>query len=207
MKIISITKTFFLLLFFASCAIGDKQSIDATSKLSPEEQSAFLYEISRYTGELPKNGGYQTRTDERFDEYYKKQAEQSKLKYFYEDASSGNTFFLVTQVAPSIHEKYVALGGKLKRGANHNITEYEEVFRTWKFPMNELEPKADFLFRKMMKGEDLTAYYSDKAGVEYIEFPNSQTIYDKEKRHWKSMNNPLDSLYRLREQMQTPVSK
>ncbi len=196
-------KIFFFGLFLsilASCTQNEAAKIEATNNLTSEEQKAFLYEIARYIGELPKNGGYETRASERFDAYYRHQAEQSKLKYFYQDAKSGTTYFMITQIAPSIHEKYVALGGKLKRSSDNNIEEYQEIFRTWKFPSKELEPKAEMLFRKMITGDDLSAYYSNKMGDQYIEFPNDYTKYDIKQRRWVPVNNPLDSLYHLREQ-------
>lgn len=190
-----------------SCSDSSSDNYEASANLTVEEQKAFLQEISRYIGELPKNGGYETRNESRFDSHYVQQAEQSGLKYYYEDTNSGTVYFLVTQIAPSIHEKYVALGGKLKRSGNNTINEYEEVFRTWKFPMKDLEPKAIFLFQKMVKGEDLSPFYSDKKGDQYIEFPNQYSRYDKNLRHWISIGNPLDSLYRLREVQQKKGEK
>jgi len=188
-----------LIAFTTSCSQTSKETYEVTSQMTSEEQKSFLHDISRYVGELPKNGGYETRDEARFDEHYKKQEEQSTLKYYHKDDKTGTEYFLLTQMAPSLQEKYVALGGKLKRNNNKAIEEYEEVFRTWKFPMEQLEPKAKLLFEKMVEGKDLSNYYSDKAGDQYIEFPNEQAKYDKNLRRWVSINNPLDTLYRLRE--------
>jgi len=201
MKSLKISYVILLIAFTTSCSQTSKETYEVGSQMTSEEQKSFLHDISRYVGELPKNGGYETRDEARFDEHYKKQEEQSTLKYYHKDDKTGTEYFLLTQMAPSLQEKYVALGGKLKRNNNKAIEEYEEVFRTWKFPMEQLEPKAEMLFVKLVNGEDLSNYYSDKAGDQYIEFPNQTARYDKNLRRWVTNNNPLDSLYRLRESM------
>ncbi len=194
----------FVLVCFVSCKQQNSQSLEAASILTEQQQSDFLWQISRYIGELPKTGGYDSRGDSRFDEHYRNQAKEHKLKYFFEDEKTGSVYFLVTRIAPSIHEKYVALGGKLRKDSEDNIIAYEELFRTWKFPMKELEPKADKLFKEMVEGQDLSKYYPEKAGDSYIEFPNALSRYDTELRRWVSIDNPLDSLYQLREKPSFP---
>jgi len=206
MKIISFPIAWLFIALLSSCNQNNKGAYEPSELLTAEQQTSFLYDISRYIGELPKNGGYETRSESRFDEHYKKQADQSALKFYHKDEKTGIEYFLLTQIAPSLQEKYVALGGKLKRNNQQEIEEYEEVFRTWKFPMEQLEPKAKLLFEKMVEGQDLSNYYSDKAGDQYIEFPNEQAKYDKNLRRWVSVNNPLDTLYRLREVRQDTSS-
>lgn len=206
MKILNFPIALLFIALLSSCDENNKGAYEPTELLTTEEQKSFLYDIGRYIGELPKNGGYETRSESRFDEHYKKQSEQSTLMFYHKDDKTGVEYFLLTQMAPSLQKKFVALGGKLKRNNNKAIEEYEEVFRTWKFPMDQLEPKAELLFDKMVKGEDLSNYYSDKAGDQYIEFPNSQAQYDKNLRRWVSINNPLDTLYRLREVQRDTIS-
>jgi hypothetical protein len=81
----------------------------------------------------------------------------------------------------------VATGGKFILNEANKIEEYEEVFRTWKMVPDTLAKREMVLFDKLVKGESLQPYetkYSN--GVEYIEFPDDNTYYDKEAKQWKT---------------------
>lgn len=67
-----------------------------------------------------------------------------------------------------------------------SLTAYEEVFRTWKMVPDTLARRSELLFDKMVKGESLDPYLTkNSGGVEYIEFPDDRTYYDKLSRTWK----------------------
>ena len=86
---------------------------------------------------------------------------------------------MVARIAPSIDAKWVATGGRLRYGKDSSITEYEEVFRTWKLPRKDLEERGKYLFGLMVKGQDLTPYYTATAGFNYIEFPDENVYFDR----------------------------
>ena len=49
-----------------------------------------------------------------------------------------------------------------------------------------LRRRSYFLFDQMVKGEDLTKFYtSNSKGVEYIEFPDDHVYFDVPSKQWK----------------------
>lgn len=170
-------------LFVLGCS-SDKINIEPSSYLDSIRVRNFKNSIIRYTGDLPEKGNYNSRFDVRFDEHYQKQVAGHNLEFYLEDTVGNQTYFLLTRIAPSLTKKYVAIGGKLKIDQD-SITYYEEVFRTWKMPEDEQLKISEMLFRKMVKGEDLSKYYSENSGDDYIiEFPNEKIYYDTDKRTW-----------------------
>jgi len=80
----------------------------------------------------------------------------------------------------------VATGVKLVVDGDNNITEYEEVFRTWKMVPDTLAKREMILFDKFVKGESLEPYETKNShGVEYIEFPDESMYFDKGSRQWR----------------------
>ena len=115
--------------------------------------------------------------------------------YWMEDTLTHTGFFMVAQHAPSIHSKYTGLGGKYKRDSQGKITHYEEVFRTWKFPKQELEHKTKELFEELIQGKDWNYLLSDSVPHPTIEFPNKQCYYDNNQQKWIATDNPLSAFY------------
>lgn len=178
----------FLVLFACALALSACQpkTIAVGDHLSTEEQASLMYDLSRYLCHIAPGADHSTKFNAEFDSFYQKEALKLKPQFYYSD-KSGRTYFLVTRIAPSIHEKYVATGGYFNRAsANGEFVEYKEVFRTWKDLEPALLPKAELLFREMIAQKDLSQYYTENAGTEYIEFPDSETYYDEEQRIWIS---------------------
>jgi hypothetical protein len=173
-----------ILLITFSCEDGKNRYVPQ-SHLNLQEQHDVMNSIIRYVAKLPRRVADSLRMLDQYDEHYEKQLANYKLKRYF-IASNGEQFFLVSRRAPSIHEKYVATAGRMRFDKEGNITEYEEVFRTWKLFENELNERAPYLFDLMVKGEDLTPYYAASSGFNYIEFPDENVYYDKEARSWKS---------------------
>lgn len=154
--------------------------------LTSAQQKSFKMEVARYVAKAPRRVTDSLKFDSIYDEHYAKQAAQLDLIAYYVDKKSGTHYFLIGKVAPSIQPKWVATGGKLRYSDDGDLIEYEEVFRTWKLPRRELEERALYLFDLMVKGEDLTPYYTATAGFNYIEFPDDNVYFDKKARTWKS---------------------
>ncbi len=164
--------------------------IDADVIFTPEQQHDLIYSIIRYSGHIPPKANHQTKFEDQFDEHYQKLAARHKLELIHHN-DRGEIFFLMTRPAPSLHGHQVAIAGKAFypnfSGSFVDPDLYEEYFRTWKMERNELQYKSEKLFRKLIRGEDLTPYYSENSGEEeYIEFPNKHTRFDPEKRIWIS---------------------
>lgn len=149
------------------------------------QQHNFLYSIVRYVAPLPKKASEKTKFEPRFDEAYHYTVEKLKLEAYHQ-TPEGDVYFLVSRIAPSIEVKRVATGGKIIYDNKKNITEYSEIFRTWKMKLPELKVKSLFLFQEMINNKDLTKYYTATTGDSnhYIEFPDEHNTYDVQNRKW-----------------------
>ncbi|HMP99279.1 MAG TPA: hypothetical protein PKC24_05810 [Cyclobacteriaceae bacterium] len=178
--------TFFILIsvLLISCS-GGKDKYKPETHLNLKEQDQVMRSIIRYVAKLPRRTADSLRMLDKYDDHYELQLSKHRLFRYYID-KNGEHFFLITRRAPSIYEKYVAVGGRMRYDKNGVIIEYEEVFRTWKLFENEINERAPYLFDLMIKGEDLTPYYTATAGFNYIEFPDDNVYYDKEVRAWRS---------------------
>lgn len=173
-----------LLLLLTSCQ--PKNPYDAKANLSPQEQDKVVTGIIRYVGKKPDKANDSSKFSTQFNDYYLEQASKHTLALYYQDAN-GTQYFLMTRKAPSIHEKYVATGGRFRLDTNDSLIEYEEVFRTWKMHPDTLARRSFILFDSMVKGKSLDEYLTKNSkGVEYIEFPDDFVYYDKAQRKWKS---------------------
>lgn len=162
-----------------------QKSYDPAEYLTPQEQYDNMWKIIRYIGRAPENLTMQERFYKGYDDHYKEQMSQHRLDAYYVD---GNIhYFLISRRAPSLIEKRVATGGKMKLDDKGELVEYEEVFRTWKMVDSVQIKKSIFLFDKMVKGESLDPFLTKNSmPEEYIEFPDDQVYFDKNERTWKT---------------------
>lgn len=184
-----------LLGLFYVFAVGCGHSVAGDKAIGPRaetvgvdhlDEPGFLYTISRYVCPMPAKATESTKFDARFDTAYRTRAENARLDAYYE-SPDGYVYFLVSRVAPSLAQKRVATGGRLKYGPdNASLSAYEEVFRTWRMEEEELGRKGKMLFQAMLEGKSLEPYYTKKGQSEdwYIEFPDSRTYYDTSARQW-----------------------
>jgi len=182
-------KHFYLLLALLFLIGCKKEAINTSPNtyLSELEQKNFNYSIIRYTGRLAKKATHKTKFESKFDEEYLALAEASDLVFYYPDSKTGEIYFAITKIAPSLKIKKVATVGKMKKDASGTIEMYEEAFRTWKMEEPELLQKTELLFLKYVNGEDLSPYYTKNSQPEfYIEFPDENTYYDTKNRIWVS---------------------
>ncbi len=188
--------TLFLIVVLTVFSCADHEPKTFENTLTEEQTAVFLYQISRYIVDLPKRGDHNNKFDASFDEHYRKGVDKYNLEYYHTD-ESGHVYFMLTRIAPSVQEKYVALGGKFQPSEADTLNNYEEVFRTWKMTREEMEPKVAMLFEKMVNGEDLSPYYTMNSGnTDYIEFPDAETSYNKELRVWESSREDVLAPYR-----------
>lgn len=144
----------------------------------------MLQSIIHYMGKAPENVSLAERFDTRHDEYYLDIASRHKFEHYYIDENAIH-YYLISRPAPSLYEKRVAIGGKLKLNEQHELVEYEEIFRTWKMKDEDLKVKGLLLFDWMVNQKDLSPYYRANSSEEYIEFPDEHNYYDKTDRAWK----------------------
>ena len=194
-------------LFLFSCK--QEITIEPSAYLNGKEQFEFKYSLSRYIDQLPKKASVETKFDEEFDEEYRKRSENADLLFYYVDRKTGEIYFAISKIAPSLIVKKVVTAGKLKKNAEGTIIEYEEEFRTWKMEEAELKVVSELLFNKYIKGEDLSPFYTRNANGKFIiEFPDENVLYDKEKRVWVSkLYDPLKDYYKLKDTTPAPDNK
>lgn len=173
-----------LLLGWVVCTSCNPSNFDP-AQLGEDEKELLLYQMVRYYGKLPKRyADHDNKFEARFDSYYTTHAKEHQLLAYHSDGD-GREYLLLMREAPSLFKKYVATGIRFERDPSGEISYYEEVFRTWKMPKEELESKGRMLFSKMVRGEDLSPYYPENSGQEeYIEFPDQRNAYDPVTRRW-----------------------
>lgn len=171
------------ILFLMSCN-QQKDSILADDQLTPSQKEAVKKSIIRYVSKGPDNVSAQDRFKPDYDKYYEGNAKRCFLEFY--TVKGGYHYFLVTQPAASLVEKRHATGGRFMLNDKGEITEYEEIFRTWKMTPKELKTKSELLFRELIEGKSMERYYTKHAGDQYIEFPDDRTYFDKESRSWKT---------------------
>jgi hypothetical protein len=173
----------FLAIIASACST--KNDYQVSTHLTPQQQDDMMWKIIRYVGRAPEGISFEERFYKPYDSVYQ---EQARLHKFDSYSIKGNThYFLVSRRAPSLVDKRVATGGKFILDDDNKIAEYEEAFRTWKMVPDTLAKREMVLFDKFVKGESLTPYETKNSnGVEYIEFPDERTYFDKASKLWKT---------------------
>lgn len=162
-----------------------ERNYDPIAHITVKEQDSMVWRIMRYVARPPDGLSYQERFYKGYDPHYLEQQSLHHLDAYFIDEDN-NHFFLLSRRAPSLVDKRVATGGKLKFSEEGKLLSYEEVFRTWKMVPDTLKKRSLFLFDKMVEGQSLDPYLTTNSkNVEYIEFPDEHNYYDKTERMWK----------------------
>lgn len=171
----------FLAVVVSACQTKNKYQV--SEHLTPQQQDEMMWKIIRYVGRAPEGISFEERFYAPYDSAYQEQARLHKFDAYF---IKGNThYFLVSRRAPSLVDKRVATGGKFEWN-DEKITEYEEVFRTWKMVPDTLAKREMILFDQFVRGESLVHYETRNSNdVEYIEFPDERTYFDKATKQWK----------------------
>ena len=164
---------------------------DPNKFLTPEAQQKLIRETVYYSMKLAPNANHDTKFNKEFDWYYDRAAKEVEITKYYID-EKGNHYFLMSRVARSITPMREGIGGKLSFDDAGKLIEYEEIFRTWKMESDSLKIRGAMLFDRMVKGKDLSLFYSKFQGDKYIEFPNERFSFDKKLRLWH--DNAIDTL-------------
>jgi hypothetical protein len=197
----------FVFIYFSSSCNKANDLRKASELYSQVETDSISYSLIRYLGKLPGKANHGTKFNVEFDEYYKTLAKSHNLIYYHQNQKDNYIYFLFTRIAPSLHEKKVAIGGKLKV-ENGSLVFYEEAFRTWKMPVNELNEKMELIFKDYVSGKDLSKYYTKNSnGVEYIEFPDDNNYFDTKNRIWVSSIDYMEPYYQLKSGVDTVKAK
>jgi hypothetical protein len=173
------------IVLFSFALLSCSKDYNPSSHLTPKEQDATMDKLIRYLAKAPEGLSMQERFYPAYNDYYEEQKSFHRLDAYYTDGDAA--YFLVSRPAPSLTEKRVSTGGKVTWNEKGDLTDYEEIFRTWKMPDTVLIKKGLLLFDKMVKGESLEPYLTkNSTPEEYIEFPDDRTYFDREQRVWKT---------------------
>ncbi len=158
----------------------------ADDTLSKHEKELVLPMLVRYIAKPPKMVKGEQRFESRFDEFYKNAQKGFEWELFYLDEKSNTHYFLVTREAPSLYKKRMAIAGSYQL-INNELSNYQEIFWTFKMKEPELKEKSVKLFEAMVNGEDLTPYYPQNSpeNEEWIEFPDASTYFDADSLVWR----------------------
>lgn len=177
---------FAALFIFASCLTPETKTHEPAEQLTQEEITALTKTLIRHIAKMPDKATHESKFQSRYDSYYENESKHYEFIFYGQNPTTGTQFFTYLRPAPSIHEKYVAIGGEI-RVENDEIEYLKEHFRTWKMKREKLMPKAELLFRTMINKEDLSTYYPQNSGEEeFIQFPNESNYYDTETLRWKT---------------------
>jgi hypothetical protein len=193
-----LTRFFIIALTFTGSLIyGCQQNTSYTPDkyLLPDEQRQFLDSIARYVAKLPKRATHEQKFDKKYDAYYQAELQKYQVKYYYISPDSTH-FFLVTRPAPSLYDKKVAVGGRVKYKSG-KLSEYEEVFRTWKMKDKELQRKGEILFAAMVEKGNVDEYLPHRTQEDWVEFPDSKNYFDVASRRWR-MEGQSDTAFYIR---------
>jgi hypothetical protein len=172
-----------LVLIVTACSAKKEYSVSA--HLTPDQQVVIMDKIIRYVGRAPEGLTFEERFYPAYDSFYLEQSSLHKFDAYY--VNGNEHYFLVSRRAPSLVDKRVATGGKFTLTDNNKLVEYEEIFRTWKMVPDTLAKREMILFDKLVKGESLTPYETrNSKGVDYIEFPDERTYFDKASKQWRT---------------------
>ncbi len=174
----------FFIIILAGTACRQAAQYQPETYLSRAEQEQFLQKIARYTARLPKRVTHKDKFNARFDAYYDEEMKKYDVQQYHIGPDSTH-YFMITRPAPSLREKRVAIGGRLKYDHRGNIASYEEVFRTWKMEQEKLTRKGKTLFSTMVETGNVDAYLPDKREDDWVEFPDGKSYFDVGARRWK----------------------
>jgi hypothetical protein len=168
-------------IFLVACK---EKSYQADDHLTVKEKDAIVQTLVRYVAKGPENVPASERFHTKYDSFYREKASHIRLEQYY--PGDDQFYFLISQPASSLIEKRNATGGRFKLNDKGEMTEYEEVFRTWKMVPDTLRTRSYLLFKNMVEGKSLEPFYTkNSGGVEYIEFPDDRTFYDVSARQWR----------------------
>ena len=180
----------FFIVLLSSC---NSDPYDPGKFLTPEAQQKLIRETVYFSMKLAPNANHETKFDKEFDWYYDRAAKEVEVTKYYIDEKRTH-YFLMSRVARSITPMREGIGGKLSIDGAGKLIDYEEIFRTWKMESDSLKTRGAMLFDRMVKGKDLSLFYSKFQGDKYIEFPNERFSFDKTLRLWH--DNAIDTLQR-----------
>ena len=93
-------------------------------------------------------------------------------------------FYFIRKPAYGVEGLFVGLGGKFKLDKNGKVKDFEESYRMFRMPDDELNKKGMAVYTDFIEGKDLSKFHKDINVDPYIEFPNEHVAYNKKTLEW-----------------------
>ena len=170
---------FLIACFFLLTACSSKEKYDIAKYYDVQEQDQVLTSIVTYIFDAPPYASLKDRFKPEHRNYYSSQASKFSIsKYFV--ANDGTHYFYVVRPGPNTNEKR-GVGGSFRMRANHELSDFREIFVTPLLPVEEVTGRCSFLFDEMIKG-NIEKYR--EMGT-FIQWPNKISCYDTITYQWK----------------------
>ena len=176
-KIITNIFLFSSIIFLASCHEKDEPAY----YFSQSQQDSLLTNIITFVAENAPGSTDSTRFQEQFKAYYVQKLANFSLEKL-EKSENGFYYFLLNRPVGHLTQYRRGVVGKfkLKEGSLQPF-EFEEVVNTPHLDPETMRVRSSFLFRELVKKNQLNEYVSLK---HYVEWPDSTLQYGKKYNRW-----------------------
>lgn len=193
---------FGILLVISSCGNKNASGSETNSKWLTDSLSManaykpmpnsdqFLDTLMPFIAKKHDSMPFERRFDAAFKPHFDLQKTEKDYRILYSGTGKdGFYYMMLRRLEPSIkNDKYAVLCARFKRHASGfmDTSSFEELFWSWKMPLNELHPKAAKLFKMAIEQKDLKPYMPGKENDLYIMFPDGNASYDQKNKIWKA---------------------
>lgn len=193
---------FGILIVISSCGNKNSSVTESNSKWLSDSLSManaykpmlnsnlFLDSLMPFIAKRHDSMPFERRFDLVFKPHFDLQKTEKDYRILYSGyGKDGFNYIMLRRLEPSVkNDKYAVLCARFKRIASGlmDTSSFEELYWTWKMPLNELHPKAAKLFKMTMEQKDLKPYMPGKENDLYIMFPDGNATYDQKNKVWKS---------------------
>lgn len=166
--------------FLGACSSKSTDTYQFAAHVPAGLQDSLLVDMVTYMGVKPKYADYLTKHDSVYRSYYVQQAENWEVFQYFINEEGQHFYYMIRPARHPLGNRR-AIGGKLKLDEQYRILQFEEVFATQVLPEEQLKSMANDLFPALINGT-FEKYLSNR---QWIEWPDDQCQYDREKNEWR----------------------
>ncbi|MBX2944305.1 MAG: hypothetical protein KF725_00615 [Cyclobacteriaceae bacterium] len=169
-----------------SCSTG--KTFEAERVLSQKHYDSLLIQLAPYVVKKPDAMAYKERFELSSRPFYKNYVSltSGKIRYYLK-TDTVEFFTYEYQDKASLYEHYRTFGGYIKRNPEDGKIELLNLlYQTPRCTRDELEAKAQVLFKEMITSGNVDKYIGNK-GLVYV--PNEDIYYDTRRNRWDYTEN------------------
>lgn len=189
-------KTKILLLLISVVMFACQNNTNKVSKYySDTERDTLLTNIITYIYVKPTYATNATRFQAQFRKYYVQSLPKFSLENYFIAPDSTHYFFLIRPVGNTLKYRRGVLGKFKLKNATADTgslmpTDFEEIVNTPHLEEALVKERGAFLFKELVKTGNLDKYLGMK---DYIEWPDTRLVYDKNINEWVGAKSAVDS--------------